>query len=30
MVQNFEDTLKRAGISGKQIITDFFPGYEER
>lgn len=30
MVQNFEETLKKAGISKAQIITDFFPGYEEK
>ncbi|MGE5042393.1 MAG: oxidoreductase [Candidatus Levyibacteriota bacterium] len=30
MVQNFEDVLKKTGVSGKNIITDFFPGYAER
>ena len=30
MVQNFESTLKQTGLSDKQIITDFFPGYSEK
>jgi ferredoxin-NADP reductase/Na+-translocating ferredoxin:NAD+ oxidoreductase RnfD subunit len=30
MVQNFEGELTKAGISKKQIKTDFFPGYEEK
>lgn len=29
MVQNFESTLHQTGIPKSQIITDFFPGYEE-
>jgi ferredoxin-NADP reductase len=30
MVQNFEGELTKAGISKKQIKTDFFPGYNEK
>ena len=30
MVQGIEKTLKSAGISKKQIKTDFFPGYFEK
>lgn len=30
MVQNFEQTLKTAGINKDQIETDFFPGYSEK
>jgi ferredoxin-NADP reductase len=30
MVQNFEGALSKAGISKKQIKTDFFPGYSEK
>ncbi len=30
MVQNFEQTLKSAGVSQNQIKTDFFPGYSEK
>lgn len=30
MVQGIEKTLKSMGISKRQIITDFFPGYTEK
>jgi len=30
MVQNFESTLKSAGVNSAQVKTDFFPGYSER
>jgi hypothetical protein len=30
MVQNFEQTLKAAGVNQSQIKTDFFPGYSEK
>ena len=30
MVQNFESTLKAAGVNSSQIKTDFFPGYSEK
>ena len=30
MVQRFEKTLFDAGVSRKKIITDFFPGYNEK
>jgi ferredoxin-NADP reductase len=30
MVQNFEGELLKAGITKKQIKTDFFPGYSEK
>lgn len=30
MVQNFEDVLRKTGVSKNHIITDFFPGYSEK
>lgn len=30
MVQNFERTIKAAGVNNSQIKTDFFPGYSEK
>ena len=30
MVQNFEKTLKAAGVQNSKIKTDFFPGYSEK
>lgn len=30
MVQNFEETLRKTGVAGNQIKTDFFPGYSEK
>jgi ferredoxin-NADP reductase len=30
MVQNFESSLKTAGVNSAQIKTDFFPGYSEK
>lgn len=30
MVQRFEQTLKDTGVKRKNIITDFFPGYNEK